>query len=47
MGTVIVGALLVLTIGAVIRKMIKDKASGKCHCGCESCSSSCHSIKDK
>lgn len=47
MGTVIVGTILVLVVGAVIRKMIKDKASGKCHCGCDSCSSSCHPSKKK
>lgn len=47
MGTIIVGAILVLAVGAAIRKMIKDKSSGKCHCGCDSCSSNCHSIKKK
>lgn len=47
MATIIVGAILVLAVGLVIRKMIKDKLSGKCHCGCDNCSSSCHSINKK
>ena len=47
MGTIIVGAILVLAVGAAIYKMIKNKVDGKCHCGCDSCSSSCHLSQKK
>ena len=42
-GTIVVLAVLILAVGAVIRKMIKDKKAGKnsCSCGCEGCGTSC------
>ena len=43
-GTIAVLAVLVFAVGAVIRKLIKDKKAGKssCSCGCENCpGSSC------
>lgn len=38
-GTVAVSVLLVVILFFVIRKMIKDRKSGKngCSCGCENC----------
>jgi len=34
MGTIIVGAALVVIVALIIRKMIKDKKAGKSSCGC-------------
>ena len=45
MGTWLVGSILVVIIGMVIRKMIRDKKNGKsCGCGtdCKGCSGNCH-----
>lgn len=46
-GTISVSAVLILIIGLIIFKMIRDKKKGKssCGCGCSSCpmSGSCHS----
>lgn len=49
-GTIIVGIVLILTVGLVLLKMRKDKKMGKsCSCGtgCSGCSgnSMCHSKK--
>lgn len=33
--TIIVLAFIVLCVVLIIRKMIKDKKSGKCSCGCD------------
>lgn len=43
MATWIVGGVLALLVGAVIRKMIRDRRSGKSACGgdCSRCSG-CH-----
>ncbi len=35
MGTVVTAAALACIVGLVVRKMIKDKKSGKSHCGCD------------
>ena len=45
LGTIIIGLLLMLIVGFVIRKMIKDKKQGKGCCGssCKGCEhSSCY-----
>lgn len=46
MGDIIVTLVLVLLVGAVIVRMVKDKKSGKggCGCGCEGCANApcCH-----
>lgn len=44
MGTVLVGAVLVIIVACIIRKMIKDRKNGKSHCGCDcnSCGGHCH-----
>lgn len=44
MGTVIVLAVLAAVTGLIIRKMVKDKRSGKsiqCGCDCNSCRGHC------
>ena len=43
--SLLVGAILLLGIGLIIKKLIKDKKQGKgCGCGCQNCalSSQCH-----
>lgn len=44
-GTIAVLLVLVLVVGAVITKMVRDKKSGKSSCGCDcsNCSANCHS----
>ena len=45
MGTIIVGAILVLIVGVIIAGMIKDKKNGKSiQCGgdCKGCGGHCH-----
>ncbi|MGN0628241.1 MAG: FeoB-associated Cys-rich membrane protein [Oscillospiraceae bacterium] len=48
LGTIVVSAVLVLVIGLIIARMIKNKKSGKpscsCGCGCSECAfhSQCH-----
>lgn len=43
MGTIVVGAILVIVVGLIIRKMYKDKKNGKGSCGgnCGKCGG-CH-----
>ncbi len=44
-GTFIVGAILVVIVGIIIAKMIKDKKNGKslqCGCDCSKCGGHCH-----
>lgn len=44
MGTVIVGGILIVIVGAVIASMIRDKKKGKslqCGCDCSRCSGHC------
>ena len=44
MGTLFVGAIVVLIVVAIIRNMIKDKKAGKsiqCGVGCEHCGGHC------
>lgn len=44
MGTVVVGAVLLIIVGSVIYSMIRDKKSGKslqCGCDCKNCSGHC------
>ncbi len=44
MGTVVVGAALLIIVGAVIYGMIRDKKSGKslqCGCDCKNCGHHC------
>lgn len=43
MGTYIVGAILVIMVVAIIRKLYKDKKNGKgCGGNCAGCKSNCH-----
>lgn len=45
MGTIIVGAILLLVVGLVIRSMVRDKKNGKSlQCGgdCSHCGGRCH-----
>lgn len=45
MGTCIVGAILVIIVGLIIRNMIKAKKAGKsiqCGCDCKDCGGHCH-----
>ena len=44
MATFIVSGVLLLIVGAIIRKMVKDKKAGKGCCGgdCGHCSGGCH-----
>lgn len=47
--SILVGSIMLLGIFVIVKRMIKDKKSGKsCSCGCENCalSSQCHG-KDK
>lgn len=44
MGTLIVGAILLIVVGLIVRKMIKDKKAGKslqCGCNCAECHGKC------
>ena len=43
-GTLIVGSVLAVIVGAIIWKMYKDRKNGKGGCGgnCGSCSGGCH-----
>jgi hypothetical protein len=45
--TIIICAILAVIVGAIVRKMIKDKRAnkGSCSCGCSGCPSAsiCHS----
>lgn len=44
MGTIITGTVLVCVVGFIIRKIIRDKKSGKslqCGCDCEHCGHGC------
>lgn len=43
MGTIITGAVLVLAVVLIIRRMIQDKKSGKSLCGgdCGNCGNHC------
>lgn len=44
MGTIVVGAILLVIVGSVIFSMIRDKKSGKslqCGCSCKNCSHHC------
>ena len=49
--TVIVALIVVAIIALAVRKLIKDKKSGKkgCSCGCSSCAMKdiCHGDKEK
>ncbi len=45
MGTIIVGAVLLLVVGLAVRSMIRDKKAGKSlQCGgdCKNCGGHCH-----
>ena len=46
MGTFVVGAILVLIVGLIVRGIVKDKKSGKSSCGgdCSHCRG-CHGSK--
>ncbi len=44
MGTFIVGLILLVIVGAIVLKMVKDKKNGKsiqCGCGCSHCNGKC------
>lgn len=45
MGTLIVLVILLVIVTLVIRRMIRDKKSGKT-CSCGHCSNSCRQIRD-
>ena len=48
MGTIIVGAVLLLVVGLAVRSMIRDKKAGKSlQCGgdCKNCGGHCHQKK--
>ena len=36
-GTIIVGLILLAIVALIVRKLVRDKRSGKGGCGCESC----------
>jgi len=44
MTTWIVGGVVLLIVGAIVWKMIRDKKANKgtCGCGCAGCSKACH-----
>lgn len=45
MGTFVVGLLLAGIVTLIIRKMVRDKKSGKsiqCGCDCGNCKGNCH-----
>ena len=43
MGTVVVGAIVVVIAGLAVRSIVKDKKSGKgCNGNCGSCGGHCH-----
>jgi len=48
-GTIAVGALLIVIFGAIVMKLIKNKKEGKssCGCGCSDCAmrGQCHPAK--
>ena len=49
MGTIVTAAALVCIVGLVVRKMIRDKKSGKslqCGCDCTHCGG-CGTVKGK
>lgn len=46
-GTILIGLVLILIVGLVIRGMIRDKKAGKSSCGgncgaCGGCAAACH-----
>ena len=44
MGTIVVGTILILAVGAAIGSMVRDKKAGKslqCGCDCKKCSYHC------
>lgn len=49
-GTMVVLIIVAAVIGAIIRKLVKDRREGKhsCSCGCEGCAmkASCHKSKE-
>ena len=49
MGTALVGLVLLLIVGSVIRKMVNDHKSGKssCGCNCAGCSGCCSTNSKK
>lgn len=44
MATWIVGGVLLIIVGAIVYKMIKDKKANKTSCGCDcsKCAGGCH-----
>ena len=47
MGDIIIIAVLVITIGMVIRSMVKSHKNGiACSCNCRSCNAGCGRIRD-
>lgn len=47
--TIIVLLVLVLIVALIIRKLVKDKKSGKsaCGCDCSTCGGACHCCENK
>lgn len=43
-GTIIVGLILLAVVALIVRKLVRDKRSGKggCGCGCENCAMGCN-----
>lgn len=49
-GTILIGLVLVLVVGLIVRKMVRDRKAGKggcgCGCGCSTCNMVCFGKKD-
>ncbi len=41
LATLITGIIVLLIVVLAIRSLIRERRSGKCSCGCSSCSGSC------
>jgi len=46
-GTIIVLAIVVIIVGAVVAKLVRDKRRGvsSCGCGCDACGVGCNDTK--
>ena len=48
MGYIVVTLILVLIVAAIIMRMVNDRKTGGCGCGCKGCANApyCHPQKD-